>query len=664
MSGHVHSGGGCGTIMGVDIERGATFSRAPRYAVAVYVGGEYVHHRHLSRHKLMRLIRHYRPSVLACDNMHELVSDRRELLAFLNEMPAGMRLVQVTGPRSPSLPALASSHGIPIDRTDPLQEARACAALAMLGVGYVVEAFEDRTVVVVSRARSLGRGGWSQNRYRRKVHGSVRAKAREIEAILRKLAESKGVELEVKLSRGFGGYSRAEFVVGARREEVPISSQRYSDVQVKVSAVGKDRLTLTPLSSAGVPYLIVGVDPGTTMGLAALDLRGRLVGSTSERGFSPSGAIEWIRNMGTPVLIASDVLPIPHTVEKIANAFSVQCTGEQLSVEDKRRLSCEHSPSNDHERDAIAAASAAFRRVKNKLLQAEKKAPPFSNLDYIKALVLKGEPIDSAILKASERHSTGARAREAQRDIPPTPEELSGLVERLKRRIESQKLRIERLVKYNEELKNELERQRRRSERLRKRLSEIKQRAYVEARATVEYQRLQERYESLKRTLREKDAEIGMLKERLDSLRRVREMEMRGDLIPLKRIRAFTREAIAESTPFIREGDVLYMEDASGGGAGTAELLVGLSPRAVLFEGEMAHTAKEVLLSRGVPHIRGEGLVLKFDEVYAVRPDALDAAIEKWHSERELYVRRMHEHMLERIVGEYRSQRIREGRRS
>jgi len=663
MSAQAQPADGCGTVMGVDIERGSSLSRAPRYAAAVYVGGEFVHHRHLTRHRLMRLIHRYRPSILACDSVHELASDRGELLALLNEMPAGMRVVQLTAPHSPSLPALASSHGLSIDRTDPVQEARACAMLAMLGVGYVVEAFEDKTVVVVSRARSLGRGGWSQNRYRRKVHGAVRAKAREIEAVLRQLAKSRGIEFEMKLTKGFGGYSRAEFVVGARREEVPISPQRHSDVQVKVRAVGRDRLTLTPLSSSGTPHIIVGIDPGTTMGLAALDLRGRLVGSTSERGFSPSDAIGWIRSMGIPVLIASDVLPVPHTVQKIANAFSVQCTGEQLTVEDKRRLSCEHEPHNDHERDAIAAASAAFRRVKNKLMQAEKKAPPLANLDYIKALVLKGESIDSAILKASERDGAGVGTREPQRKPPPTLEELSRLVERLKRRIESQRVRIERLVKYNEELKSELERQRRRSERLRRRLFEARQRAYVRARASVEYQRLLERHESLRRTLRERDAEIESLRERLDSLRRAREMEMRGDLVPLKPIRAFTREAIAESTPLIRKGDVLYLEDASGGGAGTAELLVGLSPRAVLFEGEMAHTAREVLLSSGVPLIRGEGLVLRFDEVYAVRADALEAAIEEWRSEHKLYVRRMHEHMLERIVEEYRSQRLREGRR-
>ncbi|MHC1588276.1 MAG: DUF460 domain-containing protein, partial [Methermicoccaceae archaeon] len=494
------------TVMGVDIERGASFSRAVRYAAAVYVDGGFVHHRHLSRRRLIKLIREYQPKILACDNVYELSSGKKELLAFLGEMPSGTRLVQITGgPHAPSLPSLARAHGFSIDRTDPAAEANACARLAMLGVGYAVEAFEDRTVVSVSRARSLGRGGWSQNRYRRKVHGSVRAKAREIEQVLRQLAQSTGAELETSFRKGFGGYSRAEFVIPLKREEVPVSSQRHADVQVRVRAVARDRLVLTPLTR-GTHHLIVGIDPGTTMGLAAIDLRGRLVGVVSERGLSQSGAIEWIRRAGTPTLIASDVLPVPHTVEKIANAFSVECTGEQLSVEDKRRLSLGYNPSNDHERDAIAAAMAAFRRAKNKLAQVEKKAPTYSNLDYIKALVLKGESMDSAILTASrDERRTSTTSREKEQPLT-SREELEHTIEKLRMRLSTQKRRVERLMRYNEELKLELSRQSQHSDRLRRKLHEARQRAYIEARKSVEYQRLAEKHARLKRTLTQKDA--------------------------------------------------------------------------------------------------------------------------------------------------------------
>jgi len=650
--------------MGVDIERGASFSKSSRYAAAVYISGSFVQHRHLSRCKLVRLIRQYQPELLACDNIHELAPNRRELLAFLNGIAPELKLVQVVGgPRSPSLPALARAHGFSIDRTDPAQEAQACASLAMLGVGYLVEAFEDETVVRISRARSLGRGGWSQNRYRRKVHGSVRAKAREVETTLKELAHRSGVELEVKLTRGFGGYSRAEFVIPLRREKVPVHSQRYADVQVKVEAVGRDKLVLTALRSHGTSHLIVGIDPGTTVGLAALDLEGRFVGVLSERGLSPSNAIEWIRGQGSPVLIASDVLPVPHTVEKIANAFSVQCVGEQLSVEDKRRLSAEFNPSNDHERDATAAAVAAFRRVRNKLAQVEKKAPIYSNIDHIKALVVKGESMDSAILKSSRaRKSTQKPPRQSQQP-PRSQEEFESEIRKLRKRLAAQKTRSERLMRYNEELKQELSHQSQHTDRLRRRLQEVKQKAYIKARETVEYQRLSQRCTRLKRTIGQKDTEIAHLKERIASLMDVKELEMREDLIPVKPIERFTKEAITDIAHPIERGDVLYIRDASGGGKGTAELLASLHPRAVLFDEEMSHSAREVLLSRQIPLLRAEGLVRSFDEVLAVSPEVLDAKIDAWQSELAAYTRQVHERMLDEIVGEYRSERLKESRK-
>ena len=66
----------------------------------------------ISRHKLIRLIRERQPEMVAMDNVHELASDRRELINILRRLPAATRMVQVTGAGGAPLgAALLAGHG-------------------------------------------------------------------------------------------------------------------------------------------------------------------------------------------------------------------------------------------------------------------------------------------------------------------------------------------------------------------------------------------------------------------------------------------------------------------------------------------------------------------------------------------------------------------------
>lgn len=85
-----------------------------------------------------------------------------------------------------------------------------------------------------------------------------------------------GLRYEKKESKAFGGSSRVVFRVFAVRGQVPVSTYRGADVQVKVSGKRLERIRFRPLS--GKPrYLIVGIDPGTTTAIAALDLDGNIL---------------------------------------------------------------------------------------------------------------------------------------------------------------------------------------------------------------------------------------------------------------------------------------------------------------------------------------------------------------------------------------------------
>ena len=368
-------------VFGIDVIKGSVRSRTrrPVYALARVEDGEILDVEEVTGFRLQRLLAAEKPDILAVDSIQEIAADRNELYAFLQALPPATKLVQVTGgERTESLGKVAARYNISFNKFDPYAEARTTARVAALGAGVEVIAFENTTDIVVSRHRSPGRGGWSQNRYIRKIHGGVMQKAREIEGQLR----SAGLDYEKKETKAFGGYSRVAFRVKAPREMVPVHSSRGADVQVRVTGKELDRIRFEPLSSRP-RYLIVGLDPGTTTGIAAVDLDGNLVLLTSSRQMTMSDIIEELYHAGKPLIIASDVHEMPYSVEKIRRAFNaIPYTPKQsLSVEAKYDLTASFTYMNDHERDALSAALDAYRSLQNKFRNIVKRVQPGVDLD-------------------------------------------------------------------------------------------------------------------------------------------------------------------------------------------------------------------------------------------------------------------------------------------
>ena len=238
--------------------------------------------------RLFRTLAAEKPDILAVDSLQEIAVDQHELFSFLQALPPATRLVQVTGgERKESLVKVASRFNISFNRFDPFAEARTIAKVASLGAGSEVIAFENLSEIVVSRHRSPGKGGWSQNRYVRKIHGAVQLRAREIEMEL----VAAVLRYEKKETRAFGGNSRVSFQVHAPREQVPVSAYRGADVQVRISGKRLDRIRFRALR-VKPQYLIVGIDPGTTTAVASLDLDGNLLHLQSSRQISMSEVIE------------------------------------------------------------------------------------------------------------------------------------------------------------------------------------------------------------------------------------------------------------------------------------------------------------------------------------------------------------------------------------
>ena len=156
-----------------------------------------------------------------------------------------------------------------------------------------------------------------------------------------------------------------------------------------------------------MPYLIVGVDPGHTIGLAALDLSGRpiRVAHIQQGGFE--AALAELESWGTPSLIASDVRPAPELVLKLASAFNATLfvPVQPWREEDKKKVAREifgqysFPVENVHERDALSAAVQAWRHHQNLLRLPAQTGLSGGETEFLRHLLLQGFRHDVALEK-------------------------------------------------------------------------------------------------------------------------------------------------------------------------------------------------------------------------------------------------------------------------
>jgi len=651
------------SIFGVDIASGSPSSRRmPSYSLVILEGDATTSHHMISRHKLMRLIRERRPEIVAMDNVHELASGRNELINIMRRLPGATKLVQVTGgERLESLVRLARWNGITFDRTKPLQEAEACARLAAKGVGAVLSAFEDRTWIKVSRRRSLGRGGWSQNRYSRKIHGAVKGLARDVERQLREAC----LEYTIRAVEGLGGYTRAEYIVEAPREKVHINTGYSADAQVKVQSIERPELQYKPLLQRR-GYIIVGLDPGTTTGIAALNLSGDLVDLISSRAMSSSDVIEWIAARGRPLVVATDVFPTPGAVEKVKRAFNAVLfsPGADMPGVEKIALGREVGYRNDHERDALAAAFRAFKKYRNKFLLVEKKAPAEIDPDEVKALVVRGYSIENAVAEF---------IKPSMPEIPVRPAASAPVAantdpENNAHRLQNQQLteQVRTLRSYVDELRTELAAKDAALQNAGVKLDRLRDKTAREIKRQHEIKIREKEIERLRAILRSERKYTKKLKRNAAARKKAERIEEIEGLRRLKPMDAFSREAVllAIERFALGEGDLVLLEDVSGGGKSTAELIKETGIAAVITEGEMAPALHEHFLDLGVPVFSSRELpVQRIDGLPFVRPEDVEAARATWDEMQRARQARLEAEKLESLFQDYKVERMKEEKR-
>jgi len=119
------------------------------------------------------------------------------------------------------------------------------------------------------------------------------------------------------------------------------------------------------------PLSIIGLDPGTTIGCAVLDLDGKIIKIFSGKNYSLSDIINKVIEVSQPLITATDKGKVPSLVEEFSRKLGTELVWpeEDMKKEEKRLFAFDFKNefNNDHESDALAAALFAYKKYSHKL---------------------------------------------------------------------------------------------------------------------------------------------------------------------------------------------------------------------------------------------------------------------------------------------------------
>ncbi|WP_431061653.1 DUF460 domain-containing protein [Methanobacterium sp.] len=430
-------------------------------------------------------------------------------------------------------------------------------------------------------------------------------------------------------------------------------------------------------------WIIVGFDPGLTVGIAILDLSGNVISTISCKEISRAEIIRHIIKHGKAVLVATDVYPPPKMVKKLATTLNskIYSPSKTFTVSSKTELvdsylseiSSSESPSNAHERDALAAAIKTYKHYQKKLSQIEKRTQKLDltseEEDEVKSMVIRGQPVSKAIdeiLKVPESADLETQIVEIENDIDSIDEEKLKKIEesarKLKQKIKSQQNQIKYLNRKNKGLKKEIKKYKDKNTALQNKIDklhydyskDILSKKEITSKVSI-IKGLQEKYTAEKER-REK------LEENLHSIKNIRVLELSKEAVPVKIIESFTKEGIRAACEYwkIKKGDIVLLSSSEGGGSQTASLLIKTGIKAVIVADKMSHPAEEEFEKNEIPIIDADKIDLKMiDEFAVVNRDVLERKIEDWKVKTEDKRKKEKEDKLLEVIDEYRAQRKR-----
>lgn len=459
------------TYFGIDVVKSGSKLGDFVYSVAVMKENTLLRVEEVTVSRLVRMLWEFRPVVLAVDNVLELGGSIKNLLKFLKLIPPETKLVQVNidekGLKDLRIAARNAGLEIPRGKIDSGLSATVIATLASRGFGKEIGVFSKKVKIYVHSGRSGRAGGASASRFKRNLRAAVAQVVKNIEEALR----SESIEYDVSLRRSRGGIESAVFTVYCDMERLYglVRSLRGHDVVVRIKPVvnlASIKQTISP-SEQSRGYLIVGLDPGIEVGIAALDLSGRVITVRSGRGLDRDDVVSILKSLGRVVVVATDKHPPPEFVKKVAAALSARLyTPERsLDVREKEAMVREYAEmqginiKNTHIRDALASAIAAYRSVESKLRELEEKLGEIGlegksiDLNKYKAKLIDGESIATIIEDIIEESLNETDSAERVLWVVQEARALAETNEAMKKKIKE----LEELVESLEEERRKLQ---------------------------------------------------------------------------------------------------------------------------------------------------------------------------------------------------------------
>ncbi len=339
--------------------------------------------------------------------------------------------------------------------------------------------------------------------------------------------------------------------------------------------------------------LIAGIDPGTTVGWAVLNLNGSVVGVGSQKEFDRDSLVAKFMSFGKIIIVGSDKFKIPSFVQETATKLGAVAVGpsQDLRIDEKRHMADSFSFGNTHEMDALASAQVAIRKIQpllNKIrsfLQRENRLGLFED---VVELVLKEEigiRAALAILMPKEKVVVEEKQEEQKQD-----EDVVRLFSALSRSRKDNAV----LFSKNKELE-------RRLRSVEKELEELKERAsnLVKPKTPEEI-------------VKTKDGQIMSLSQRLKNsllsqnelMKLVDKMErllLQDDKIPVLRLARLGWEDVLKNKELIVEGSVLFVDDANQISDKAVEWLYGKGVQILICGRLPGHRARAHLPFACVP---------------------------------------------------------------
>lgn len=459
-------------IMGVDINPGSSpLSRRASYSVAIVCEDNEVLYtsEEATLERIVRLAWEYKPTAIATDNPLELGRNIAWLSRLVNLLPPGTQIlwVNIESSKPEKLTDLARGQGFKVHgKPGSLRTAHLLASLGLKGLGKSIVSPSSTTRIVVSRLKGHKKGGMSANRFKRRSRSNILRVVKEIKRVL----DKNKLDYDLVYRKSGGGLDGAVFNVYSQPGRLPreIKNLRMENVKVEIRPVY--RLDISMALPEDAKPIIVGIDPGTTTGLAVIDLEGKPLLVTSRKGLDRAWLIETIKKHGKPVIVATDVTPVPDAVKKVASVYNARLytPRDPVSVSDKRELVQRIIPKigagslDSHERDALAAALLAYRELAGKIRHIEayiEKTGLDIPLSRVKMGVLEGktltEAVESVISELMGSYDDDPEVRQAEERRFETAT-LRRLMERIER-LEWEKRYLEKKLREKDDRIYDLE---------------------------------------------------------------------------------------------------------------------------------------------------------------------------------------------------------------